>query len=121
MDLGRLNHTSVAVQPKPLPFRRGGTSPPDWSERLHGVGVGSFRVAQGLQNPTPLRLAHKCVSLAAPPLKGRGKCLDLGRLHQIAVTPAQAGVHHRWMKFERQEMDSRLRGNDEFRDLEVAR
>jgi hypothetical protein len=24
----------------PRPFRRGGTSPPDWSERLHGVGVG---------------------------------------------------------------------------------
>jgi hypothetical protein len=108
VKLGRLTHTGVAVQPKPLPFRG-------------GVGVGSFRVAQGLQNPTPLRLAHKCVSLAAPPLKGRGKCLDLGRLHQIAVTPAQAGVHHRWMKFERQEMDSRLRGNDEFRDLEVAR
>jgi hypothetical protein len=24
----------------PLPSRRGGTSPRNWSERLHGVGVG---------------------------------------------------------------------------------
>jgi hypothetical protein len=31
------------------------------------------------------------------------------------VTPAQAGVHHRMNKFTRQEMDSRLRGNDEER------
>jgi hypothetical protein len=72
MKLGRLNHIGVATLPKPLPFRGGGTSPPDWSERLHGVGVGSFGEAQGPRNPTPLRLAHKCVSLAAPPLKGRG-------------------------------------------------
>ena len=41
--------------------------------------------------------------------------------YPLFVTPAQAGGHHRWMKFERQEMDSRLRGNDEFKDLEVAR
>ena len=56
--------------------------------------------------------------------------MKLGRLNHIGVatpsyplfvTPVQAGGHHRWMKFERQEMDSRLRGNDEFRDLEVAR
>jgi hypothetical protein len=59
VKLGRLNHIGVAVQPKPLPFRG-------------GVGVGSFGEAQGPRNPTPLRLAHKCVSLAAPPLKGRG-------------------------------------------------
>jgi hypothetical protein len=72
MKLGRLDHIGVAVQPKPLPFRRGGTSPPDWSEWLHGVGVGSIGVAQGPRNPTPLRLAHKCASLAAPPLKGSG-------------------------------------------------
>jgi hypothetical protein len=59
MKLGRLNHIGVATQPKPLTFRG-------------GVGVGSLSVAQGLQNPTPLRLARKRVSLAAPPLKGRG-------------------------------------------------
>ena len=29
------------------------------------------------------------------------------------VTPAKAGVHHRQLKFQRQVMDSRLRGNDE--------
>ena len=55
MKLGRLDHIGVAVQPKPLPFRRGGTSPPDWSERLHGVGVGYI----GLRNadgPHPLPL-----------------------------------------------------------------
>jgi hypothetical protein len=72
MKLGRLNHIGVATLPKPLPFRRGGTSPPDWSERLHGVGVGSFGVARGLRSPTPLRLASKLASLAAPPLKRRG-------------------------------------------------
>jgi hypothetical protein len=33
------------------------------------------------------------------------------------VTPAKAGVHHRWNKFDRQEMDSRLRGNDEGGEL----
>jgi hypothetical protein len=59
VKLGRLNHIGVAVQPKPLPFRG-------------GVGVGSFGEAQGPRNPTPLRLAHKCVSLATPPLKRRG-------------------------------------------------
>jgi hypothetical protein len=47
--------------------------------------------------------------------------IGLLKTRTVAVTPAQAGVHHRWMKFERQEMDSRLRGNDEFRDLEIAR
>jgi hypothetical protein len=30
------------------------------------------------------------------------------------VTPAKAGVHHRQNKFQRQVMDSRLPGNDEF-------
>jgi hypothetical protein len=59
MKLGRLNHIGVAAQPKPLPFRG-------------GVGVGPVGVARGLQGPTPLRLAHKCASLAAPPLKRRG-------------------------------------------------
>jgi hypothetical protein len=59
MKLGRLNHIGVATQPKPLPFRG-------------GVGVGSFGVAQGLQGPTPLRLANVFASLATPPLKGRG-------------------------------------------------
>jgi hypothetical protein len=57
---------------KPLPFRRGGTSPPDWSERLHGVGVGYI----GLRNadrPHPF-----------PPLKGRG---DLGNYRDICVIP----------------------------------
>ena len=72
MKLGHFNHIGVAAQPKPLPFRRGGTSPPDWSEWLHGVGVGPFGVVRGLQGPTPLRLAHKCVSLATPPLKRSG-------------------------------------------------
>jgi len=116
VKLGRLNHFGVAAQPKPLPFRG-------------GVGVGPFGVAQGLQGPTPLRLVRKRPSLAAPPLKGRGERMKLGCLNHIGVatpsyplfvTPAHAGVHHRWMKFERQEMVSRLRGNDEFRDLEVA-
>ena len=59
MKLGRLNHIGVATQSKPLPFRG-------------GVGVGPFGVTQGLQGPTPLRLAHKCGSLATPPLKRRG-------------------------------------------------
>ena len=59
MKPSRLNHIGFAAQPKPLPFRG-------------GVGVGSFGGAQGLQGPTPLRLAHKCVSLATPPLKRRG-------------------------------------------------
>ena len=44
----------MAQKMKPRPFRRGGTSPPDWSERLHGVGVGSVsRTLPLLQNPTP--------------------------------------------------------------------
>jgi hypothetical protein len=72
VKLGRLNHIGVATQPKPLPFRRGGTSPPDWSEWLHGVGVGPFGVARGLRSPTPLRLANVFASLATPPLKRRG-------------------------------------------------
>jgi hypothetical protein len=59
MKLARLNHIGVATQSKPLPFRG-------------GVGVGPVGVAQGLQGPTPLRLASKLASLAAPPLKGRG-------------------------------------------------
>jgi hypothetical protein len=59
MKFERLNYIGVAILPKPLPFRG-------------GVGVGSFGVARGLQNPTPLRLARKRVSLAAPPLKRRG-------------------------------------------------
>jgi hypothetical protein len=59
MKLGRLNHIGIANLPKPLPFRG-------------GVGVGSFGVVRGLQNPTPLRLASKLASLAAPPLKRRG-------------------------------------------------
>jgi hypothetical protein len=59
MKFERLNNIGVATQPKPLPFRG-------------GVGVGSIGVAQGPRNPTPLRLARKRVSLAAPPLKGRG-------------------------------------------------
>ena len=59
MKLGRLNHIGVTTLPKPLPFRG-------------GFGVGPFGVARGLQGPTPLRLAHKCASLATPPLKRRG-------------------------------------------------
>jgi len=43
---------------KPLPFRG-------------GVGVGASGLAQR-PRPTPLRLANKFASLAAPPLKGRG-------------------------------------------------
>ena len=43
---------------EPLPFRG-------------GVGVGASGLAQRSQ-PTPLRLASKLASLAAPPLKGRG-------------------------------------------------
>jgi hypothetical protein len=48
--------------------------------------------------------------------------MKLGRLNHIGVatpftlsfvTPAQAGVHHRWVKYDRRVMDSRLRGNDE--------
>jgi hypothetical protein len=39
-------------------------------------------------------------------------------IHSSFVTPAKAGVHHRWMKFERQVMDSRLCGNDEFWGLD---
>jgi hypothetical protein len=107
VKLGRLNHIGIATSPKPLPFRG-------------GVGVGSVGIAQGPRNPTPLRLVRKRTSLAAPPLKGRGEWAS-SRVTPHAVTPAQAGVHHRWMKFKRQEMDSRLRGNDEFRDLEIAR
>jgi hypothetical protein len=34
-------------------------------------------------------------------------------IHNRFVTPAQAGVHHPLLKFRRQVMDSRLRGNDE--------
>jgi enoyl reductase-like protein len=33
------------------------------------------------------------------------------------VTPAKAGGHHRWSNFQRQVMDSRLRGNDEVWEL----
>ena len=49
--------------------------------------------------------------------------MKLGRLNHIGatthpipsfVTPAKAGVHHRWVRFGRWVMDSRLRGNDEF-------
>jgi hypothetical protein len=36
---------------------------------------------------------------------------------QKFVTPAKAGVHHRWLKFLNQVMDSRLCGNDEKRGL----
>ena len=36
------------------------------------------------------------------------------------VTPAKAGVHHRRSKFQRQVMDSRLRGNDEVGGLDIA-
>jgi hypothetical protein len=76
MKLGRLNHIGVATQPKPLTFRG-------------GVGVGSFGIAQGPRNPTPLRLARKRVSLAAPPLKGRGERMKFERLNHIgaAVQP----------------------------------
>ena len=43
---------------KPLPFRSGGTSPPDWSERLHWVGVGrvgnrNARLTAPTPNPSP--------------------------------------------------------------------
>ena len=58
MKLGRLNHIGVAL--KPLPFRG-------------GVGVGAISVALWPKRPTPLRLTSKLVSLAAPPLKRRGK------------------------------------------------
>jgi len=44
---------SVVLSRKPLPFRGGGISPPDWSERLHWVGVGSIGAAQWLRDPTP--------------------------------------------------------------------
>ncbi len=40
----------------PLPQARGGTSPPDWSERLHGAGGGSLPSAQQsspLASPSP--------------------------------------------------------------------
>jgi hypothetical protein len=55
--------------------------------------------------------------------------MNLGRLNHIGVatpvipyfvTPAQAGVQHRQVKFKRQELDSRLRGNDEVWELEVV-
>jgi hypothetical protein len=49
------NVTIITAQLKPLPFRRGGTSPPDWSERLHGVGVGSIAL-RNAERPHPLPL-----------------------------------------------------------------
>ncbi len=59
MKLYRFNHIGVATPLKPIPFRG-------------GVGVGPIGGARGLRGPTPLRLASKLASLAAPPLKGRG-------------------------------------------------
>ena len=71
----------MAQKMKPRPFRRGGTSPPDWSERLHGVGVGHI----GLRNadrPHPL----------PPPLKRRG---DLGNCGKICVISEIACTYRR--------------------------
>jgi len=60
----------------PLPFRRGGTSPPDWSERLHGVGGGVFQSGTAPDGETPPGSPFCSVrgtELASPPpLKGRG-------------------------------------------------
>ena len=59
----------------PLPFRRGGTSPPDWSERLHGDGGGvcPSGTVPDWNTPPP-----------TPPLKGRG---DLGNSGDKCVVP----------------------------------
>ena len=92
---------------------------------------GAFRRGERAAKPHPAATSERVRKSRYPSPEEEGsKRMKLGRLNHIGVaapsypffvTPAQAGVHHRWMKFERQEMDSRLRGNDEFRDLEVAR
>ena len=65
----------------PLPFRRGGTTPPDWSERLHGVGGGVFQSGTAPDGETPPGSPFCSVrgtELASPPpLKGRGVSFGL--------------------------------------------